>query len=419
MKVAKMVVLAAVAAAFGAHAGVVGDAIQPFADNGQLPGAVSILYNDGAEEIDCVGYADVAAKRPITADDVYMQCSQTKGFCGVTVAKLVEEGRLDLDDPVSKYLPEFGTLWVEAGKPVAEVSEDGTATNEVRRLVKAKNVLTVRMCLNHTGGFPFETSAKNPNIRGGGWSGGAPLRTDVAVAAASPLLFEPGTRVQYSNTGIDIGAAVVEVVTGMKWEDYLKQEVLDPLGMKATWFWPTDKQLMTQIEMYDCRKNAPARWKRENGQQQRPYNDGHVFASAGAGLWTTARDQYKFYKMLMNLGVGDNGVRILKEETVKSILAVSTRPVGKTADGRDFGGYSLGLNAPVPGKDGEDAWFGHGGAWGTNCMVNWHRKQLKLWAVQLNGGPRPWDKARDAAADRFFRAKIDNSGVEAYTGRMN
>ena len=377
------------------------DALAPYVESGALPGAVSILYKDGVTEVACVGYADVKARRPITADDVYMQCSQTKGFCGVTVAKLVEEGRLNLDDPVSKYLPEFKTLWVK-----------GVETNDTRTLVKAKNVLTVRMCLNHTGGFPFEICAKQGNIKGGGWSGGAPLRQTAAIAAASPILFEPGTKTQYSNTGIDIGAAVVEVVTGMKWEDYLKKEVLDPLGMSSTWFWPTDEQLKTQVEMYDCHEGAPATWKSENPMEQRPYNDGHVFASAGAGLWTTANGQYKSSEMLMNLGVGDNGVRILKEDTVKSILAVSTRPKG-------LSGYSLGLNAPEPSKDGEDSWFGHGGAWGTNCSVNWRRKQLKLWAVQLNGGPRPWDKARDEAANKFFSANIDNSGVEAYTGRVN
>jgi CubicO group peptidase (beta-lactamase class C family) len=277
--------------------------------------------------------------------------------------------------------------------------------------VKAKNALTVRMVLNHTGGFPFEISCKQGGIPGGGWSGGAPLRSTAAIAAASPLLFEPGTAVQYSNTGIDIGAAVVETIVGKPWEQYLKETVLDPLSMTSTWFWPTDEQLARQVEMYDCRKDAPAVWKSQNPMEQRPYNDGHVFASAGAGLWTTANDQYKFYRMLMNLGVGDNGARILKEETVKSILAVSTRPAG-------LGGYSLGLAAPEPEKDGEDAWFGHGGAWGTNCMVNWRRRQLKLWAVQLNGSPRPWDKAKDEAADRFFRHAVDNSGVNDYTGRV-
>ena len=78
------------------------DALAPYIESGELPGVVSMLYSDGVTETACLGYADVAKKRKITADDVYMQCSQTKGFCGVTIAKLVEEGKIDLDDPVSK-----------------------------------------------------------------------------------------------------------------------------------------------------------------------------------------------------------------------------------------------------------------------------------------------------------------------------
>ena len=371
------------------------EVLAPYVKSGELPGAVNVFYKDGVQETCCIGYADAAAKREITLDDVYMQCSQTKGFCGVTVAKLVEEGRLRLDDPVSMYLPEFKELWVETSN-----------SNGVRKLEKAKNVLTVRMCLNHTGGFPFEL----PNGQAmGGWSRRMPLRSVAATAASQPIKFEPGTKQSYSNVGIDIGAAVVEKVTGMRWEDYLKANVLDPLGMKDTGFWPTDDQLANKIEMYDVKGGEKAKWRLQAGWMQRPYNDDRVFSSAGAGLWTTARDQLKFYKMLMNLGVGENGVRILKEETVKSILAVSTRPQG-------LGGYSLGLSAPE--KDGEDAWFGHGGAWGTNCMVNWHKKELKLWACQFCGGPRPWDKVRNEAADRFFKATIDNSGADAYTGRM-
>ena len=81
------------------------DALQKYVDSGELPGAINVFYKDGVQETCCIGYADVAAKREITLDDVYMQCSQTKGFCGVTIAKLVEEGKLRLDDPVSLYLP--------------------------------------------------------------------------------------------------------------------------------------------------------------------------------------------------------------------------------------------------------------------------------------------------------------------------
>ena len=195
----------------------------------------------------------------------------------------------------------------------------------------------------------------------------------------------------------------------MKWEQYLKLEVLDPLGMKSTWFWPTDKQIKNKIELYQYKDNEPAEWVEEMAWQQRPYNDSHVFASAGAGLWTTAADQLKFYKMLMNLGVGENGVRILKEETVKSILAVTTRP-------ENMGGYSLGLYAPV--NDDEDSWFGHGGAWSTNCSVNWHKKQLRLWVVQCAGGPQPWGPEVDKAAAKFFSQPFNKSGVSEYTGRI-
>lgn len=374
------------------------DALAPFVETGELPGAINVFYKNGIQETACVGYADVAAKRPITMNDVYMQCSQTKGFCGVTIAMLVEEGKLSLDDPVSKYLPEFKELWVLTSNK-----------NGVKTLTKAKNVLTVRMVMNHTGGFPFEICAKQGGIKGGGWSGGAPLRQTAAIAAACPIMFEPGTKAQYSNTGIDIGAAIVQVITDKPWEEFLKERVLTPLGMTSSWFWPTDEQLKHQVEMYTCVKDKPAKYCLQNSMQQRPYNGPNVFASAGAGLWTTANDQLKFYKMLMNLGVGDNGVRILKEETVKELLAKSTRPKG-------LGGYSLGLSAPE--EDKEDSWFGHGGAWGTNCMVNWHRKELKLWVVQLTGSPRPWDKARGEAAQKFFKYVIDNSGADAYTGRV-
>ncbi len=374
------------------------DALRPYVESGELAGAISILYKDGVQETCCIGYSDMEKKRPIKLTDIYMQCSQTKGFCGVTMAKLIEEGRVQLDDPVSKYLPEFEKLYF---------IESRTDSTTVLRL--ARNPLTIRMVLNHTGGFPFEISAKSTKIRGGGWSGGAELRQVAAIAAASPLLFEPGTAVQYSNTGIDIAAAIIEVVTGMPWDVYLKQTVLDPLGMKHTTFRPTDRQLRKKIELYAVKPGEKAVWVEENPSMQRPYNRYYIFPSAGAGLWTTAEDQIKFYKMLMNLGVGDNGVRVLKEETVKNLLAVSTRPA-------DMGGYSLGLTAPV--VDSENGWFGHGGAFGTNCSVNWHTKELKMLVVQISKGKKGWEKALREAQDNFFNYVTDNS-VSEYTGRIN
>ena len=367
------------------------DALRPYIESGELPGAISVFYKEGAQETACVGWADVDRKIPMSMDRTFMQCSQTKGFCGVTVAILLEEGKISLDDPVSKYLPEFKTL------NIAKKDKDGKVT-----LIPAENVLTIRMVMNHTGGFPFEIPSKYEK----GWSS-CSLRDSAREGAANPILFEPGTRMRYSNTGIDIGAVVVEVVTGKPWEVFLKERVLDPLGMKDTTFQPTDEQLSRAISMYDVKPGEKAKFRAFNKWMPLPHNGPTVFPSAGAGLWTTAADQLKFYKMLMNLGVGDNGVRILKEETVKKYLASNTRP----ADIK--GGYSLGL-----GVNFDKGTMGHGGAWKTNCQVNWRKKELRMWVVQQNGKPGAWGKAWSKAADKFFAATEDTSASDEYTGRL-
>lgn len=368
----------------------VADAVEPYIKSGECPGAISILYKDGVQETACIGWADVEKKIPMSLDRMFMQCSQTKGFCGVTIAILLEEGKLSLDDPVAKYLPEFENL------KVAVKDEKGNTT-----LVPAKNTLTVRMVMNHTGGFPFEIPSKQKL----GWPG-LSLQDTAREAAANPILFEPGTKAQYSNTGIDIGAAVIEKITGKPWDVFLKERVLDPLGMKDTTFNPTDEQLARSISMYEMQEGKPAKFKLFDKWMPLPHNGPAVHPSAGAGLWTTAADQLKFYKMLMNLGVGDNGVRILKEDTVKNVLATSTRPEG-------LGTYSLGLWTRADGET-----LGHGGAWGTSCTVNWKKRQLTLWVVQNTGRPRPWMDGWKKATEKFFSAKIDDSEAKAYTGRL-
>ena len=366
------------------------EAVKPYIESGELPGVISIFCHGDMQETVCMGWANVEEKRPVTLDSMFMQCSQTKGFCGVTIAILVEEGKISLDDPVSKYLPEFKEL------KVYSKDQDGKQI-----VVPAKNELTIRMVMNHTGGFPFEIPSKHKK----GWPG-VSLRETAKEAASIPLQFEPGTKALYSNTGIDIGAAVIEVVTGKGWDEFIKERVFDPLGMKDSTFNPTDEQLARSMSIYEVKKGQKAEFRSHSSWMPLPHNGPNVYPSAGAGLWTTARDQVKFYRMLMNLGMGDNGVRILKEETVLNLLATNSRPAG-------LGNYSLGLNA-----DKEKGVMGHGGAWGTNCAVNWKKKQLELKVVQLWGNPRPWDKALWDAASKFFKETMDKADIEAYTGRL-
>ena len=243
------------------------DAVKPYIDSGECPGAISVFYKNGMQETACLGYADVARKIPMSLDRTFMQCSQTKGFCGVTVAMLVEEGKISLDDPVAKYLPEFKTLYV------AKKGKDGKTAR-----VPAKNVLTIRMVMNHTGGLVTDIPSKNKR----GWPA-IPLRDAAREAANCTLVFEPGTRVLYSNTGIDVGAAVVEVVTGKKWDVFLKERVLDPLGMTDTAFNPTDEQLSRSISMYDVAEGKKAKFCAFRKKMPLPHNGPHIHPSAGAG----------------------------------------------------------------------------------------------------------------------------------------
>ena len=309
--------LFAAAAAFAAvctaaEPGPMASALAPYLDDGRLPGAIAILVKPGVESVETLGWADVSNRVPMALDRMFQQCSQTKGFCGVTVAMLVEEGRLNLDDPVEKYLGEFSNLTVR----VKHEGAGDTFTNAV-------NKLTVRMCMNHTGGFDFEIPTKNRL----GWAG-LSLDDTAREAAREPLLFEPGTRVRYSNTGIDVAAAVVAKVAGMPWEAFLQTRVLDPLGMADTTFWPTDEQIARRIRHYAPVKDAPAQEKPYERRLPPPWNGPGVFPSAGAGLWTTAADQLKFYRMLMNGGVGENGVRLLKRWAALRSASKSRRTAG-------------------------------------------------------------------------------------------
>ena len=363
------------------------EAVMPFIESGEIPGIINVFSKGNVQETICAGWADVDKKIPMSMDRMFMQCSQTKGFCGVTVAMLIEEGKISLDDPVAKYLPEFKELKVKVkGK---------------KKPVAAKNVLTVRMVMNHTGGFPFDTPTK---LKKG--LNRVSMRETAKEAASLPLLFEPGTKTRYSNTGIDIGAAIVEVVTGQPWDLFLKERVLDKLGMKDSTFNPTDEQLSRAISLYNIKEGEKAQFRLFHPYFPLPHNGSQIHPFAGGGLWTTATDQLKFYRMLMNLGVGDNGVRILKEETVKSLLATSTRP-------EKLGNYSLGLQA-----DFKNGTMGHGGAFGTSATVNWKNKTLILKVVQVRGKNKALNASLKKAADKFFLKKIDTSGTDAYTGRV-
>ena len=376
------------------------EALQGPLEKGDIAGVVSIFYANGREERSAVGYADLETKRPISGDQIYAQCSQTKGFCGVTIAKLVEDGLLSLDDPIAKYIPEFGKMYIK----IAE-------TNSTYRLVPAKTAITIRMCMNHSAGFPFEV----PNFSEmGGWSRRMPLKSLALTLAAMPLVYEPGTQYLYSNLGIDMAAAVIERVTGMRWEQYLKKTVFEPLAMTSASFTPSEELLKEHIRGYTILGNADKSFTLHPMEKAAyyPFSDEYVFPSAGAGLWISANDQYKFYKMLFNRGVGDNGARVLKTETVEELLMKPSRPDSIKGTPVSIQGYSLGFKISPDPKTGHRI-FGHGGAYSSGCYMDLDRGTLKLVATSILGYNGPaWGDQLEEAAQKFFDYAFDKESSQ-------
>ena len=376
------------------------DAVLPFVEKGQCPGQVSILCNGESVEADAFGYADLETKRPMTMDSPYMVCSQTKGMCGIAAAILIEEGKLSLDDPVGKFLPAYDRLYVKAG------SARGTNFS-----VRAKNAMTVRHLLTHTSGLPFESPVKDRL----GWPS-VPLRVHAEMGAMTPLVREPGTKFGYSNWGMDVAARVVEIVSGQRFEDFLAERLFKPLGMTDTTFNPTDEQLARSMSLYRAGGESAAEKLDGNCRMPVPHNGPDVFPSAGAGLWSTPRDFVKVFRMLLNRGVGDNGVRILKAETVRDLLEKSQLPEGVPGS---RGGYSLGFHVDA----GDSGWYGHGGAWATNCRMNPRTRQLRFLAQQIVGReqdkePKPFMTAYEKAANRFMNLKPgEDAGAAGFVGR--
>lgn len=355
-------------------------ALKPYVDRLEIPGYVSVLVDGDREEWVADGWRDIASRKPISRDSLFRICSQTKGIVGAAAAKLVVEGKLSLGDPVSKYLPEFAKLERIAGE------KDGAKT-----VVPVKNTLTVRDCLSHTGGFPFETKVSSAL----GWCG-APLRVAAAAGAATPLLFEPGTSWKYSNAGLDVAGAVVEKVTGEKIEQHLKRVFFDPLGMKDTTFHPTAKQLERLVSMYYVETNKTCRYMPKYRPLSEPYDSPERGASCGAGLFSTPRDMLEFYRMLAFGGLSRDGKRILPEKAITELLAVKQTPPGvKTA-------YSLGMFV-------EGSWFGHDGALKTAALLEPKRHAVWLWMMQCEypGRINRWHqyKVWKPVVDRFFEQR--------------
>jgi CubicO group peptidase (beta-lactamase class C family) len=349
-------------------------ALQPFVDNHTLAGAVTLVANkDKILSLDTVGFADIAAKKPMRPDALFWIASQSKPITGAALMILVDEGKVKLDDPVEKYLPEFKDIWLAVERDKEHIL-----------LKKPAQPITVRHILSHTSGMPFSSAIEQPTLDH------LPLRDAVRSYVMTPLQSEPGTKYQYSNAGINTAGRIIEVVSGMPYEDFLDKRLFGPLGMKDTTFWPSEEQLTRLAKSY--KPNAAKNDLEETtiGQLKYPLNDrSKRHPMPAGGLFSTATDVGRLCQMVLNGGTL-NGKRYLSEDAVKQMTSKQTGEAVKVAYGL---GWSAGDN------------YGHGGAFATNMNVDARRGLITVWMVQHAGFPGDGGKSQSAfrkAADEQF-----------------
>ena len=349
--------------------------VQPFVDRQELAGSVMLVADkDKVLTVEAVGWADIGEKKPMRTDSVFWIASQSKPVTTAALMMLVDEGKVNVDDPVEKHLPEFHGQMV-----VAERDADHVLLRRPQHPITVKNVLS------HTSGLPFKSALEEPTLDL------FPLAARVRGYAITPLEFEPDSKYQYSNAGINTAARIIEVVAGMPYEDFLDERLFQPLGMKDTTFWPSEEQLARIAKSY---KPGPGNQGLEEttiGQLYYPLTDRtQRFPVPAGGLFSTANDVARFYQMLLNGGQFD-GRRYLSQAAVEQLTSRQTPPELNV-------GYGFGFSV------GGDS-FGHGGAYSTNTTADTKRGLIFVWLVQHAGFPGEGGKAqgvfRQAAMETF------------------
>jgi CubicO group peptidase (beta-lactamase class C family) len=340
--------------------------LQPYVDSHSLAGAVTLVASkDKVLCVDAVGYADVGAKKPMTTDSVFWIASMSKPITGTALMLLIDEGKVNIDDPVEKYLPEF------RGQMVIAYQDDST-----KLLKRPKHPITVKNVLSHTSGLPFRSAIEQPTLDG------LPLREAVRSYALTPLEFEPDSKYQYSNAGINTAGRIIEVVSGIPYEQFLDERLFKPLGMKDTTFWPNEEQVSRLAKSYKPNAAKDNLEEIQIGQLLYPLSDhSRRFPMPAGGYFSTAGDMGRFCQMLLNGGIYE-GRRYVSEAALKQMVSKQTGDNLKD-------GYGLGWSV-------SPTTFGHGGAHATNMTVDTQRGLVTVWMIQHAGFPGNGSQAQGA-----------------------
>ena len=371
-----------IAAATKSGPGTASVVLQPFVDAHILAGAVTLTATrNKVVDLEAVGFADLKPKTPMQTDNMFWIASMTKPMTAAAVMMLVDEGKISLSEPVEKYLPEFKGQKVLVQRAASE--QEGSA--RAMALEPARHPILIREVLSHTSGLRF-SSEKEP-----GALDLLPLAQAVRNYAAEPLLFQPGTRFEYSNEGINTAARIVEVVSGMPYAEFMQRRLFDPLGMKDTTFWPEHEQISRLAKAYKVSADKTGLEEVQIDQLTYPLDDlKHRYAVPAGGLFSTASDVVKFCQMILNGGVYQEK-RFLSKSAVMEMTSKQTGT--EISDSYGFGWY-VGKGT-----------FGHPGVYKTNMTVDREHGIITIFLVQQAG---PWRTEEGKQMLRMFTNAAEN-----------
>jgi CubicO group peptidase (beta-lactamase class C family) len=363
---------------------------QGYVDRGELPGAVLVIARDDKPAyVEAIGYQDREKKIAMKKDAIFRLASMTKPIVSVAAMMLVEEGKLDLLDPVAKYLPEFKEVKVGVEQTDPATGKPGL------RLDAPHRAMTVQDLMRHTSGLVYgqfgdglvHQAYREAKVMDRGQS----LAEMVSKLAKLPLAHQPGQVWEYSMS-VDVLGRVIEIVSGMELDRFIAERITKPLGMTASDFYVHEADLARLAEP-----------QADAAGQRPPLPDvtkKPVWLSGGGGMVSSAADYLRFSGMLLN-GGEYGGVRLLSPHTVRLMTSNALPPnIGytertlrtnsDTAPTPEMGqGFGLGFavrtaagHSPLPDAVGTFYWTG---AWGTTFWVDPQQKLIAMQLIQVGG----------------------------------
>jgi CubicO group peptidase (beta-lactamase class C family) len=367
----------------------IGDHMKRYIDAGKIAGTLTLVARRGqVAYLEPQGHLEIERRRPVTADAVWRIYSMTKPITSVGLMMLYEEGRFQLDDPVHRFIPSWQNLGVFVG-----------GNHPTFKTAAVERPMTIRDLLSHTSGLTYgfmERTNVDAAYRKLGVAdqtrSGYTLQDMVETLAELPLEFSPGTRWNYS-VATDVIGHLIEVISGQRLDAYLRERILEPLGMRDTGFVLEDQQVARFAANYE--RQGDGSLKMIDNPEQSSYRK-RSFLSGGGGLLSTAPDYFRFTSMLQNMGELD-GVRLLGRKTVE-LMTMNHLPGGQDlTDLAQAGmftetayagvGFGLGFSvqqsparAQILGSPGEFAW---GGAASTAFWIDPAEDLIVIFMTQL------------------------------------